>query len=91
MAEVSKLWKLQEQICRLRLEQLKFITAKGDEFADFLEEIEKKLRLEGYNEELYLRAKGSEERQEFYIEQAKELKKRVEDDFEDFKTGFSKR
>jgi len=89
MAEVSKLWKLQEQICRLRLEQLKFVTAKGEEFADFLEEIEKKLQSGEYHQEIELKAKATGERQEFYIEQAKKLKKRVEDDFEDFKTGFS--
>ena len=89
MAEVSKLWKLQEQICRLRLEQLKLITAEGEKFGDFLEEIEKKLLSGEYLQEDKLKAKASEERQELYIKRAKKLRKRMEDDFEDFKTGFS--
>jgi len=89
MAEISKFWKLQEQIVRLRLEQMKIITTKGEEFIDFLEEMEKKLQSGEYRQEIELRVKSAEERQEFYIEQAKKLRKRTEDDYDDLMTGFS--
>jgi len=68
---------------------MKFITARGEKYADFVEEMEKKLQSGEHHQDIELRIKTAGERSELYIEQAKKLRKRMEDDFEDFKTGFS--